>query len=65
MVEAGYAWRYKYYCGDNKTLEKYQVNAKKQKLGLWADANPVNPYEWRRRNLNVISFLLILWITSL
>ena len=52
MVEAGYAWWYEYYCGDNKTLERYQANARKKKIGLWADANPVNPYDWRKGKRN-------------
>ena len=53
MVEAGYAWWYEYYCGDYKTLEKHQDNAKKNRLGLWADANPINPYQWRKGKRNV------------
>ena len=43
MVEAGYAWWYEYYCGDNKTLERHQANARKKELGLWAGSNPINP----------------------
>ena len=43
MVKAGYAWWYEYYCGDNKTLDRYHNNAKKRKLRLWADVNPINP----------------------
>lgn len=48
MVEADYAWWYEYYCGDNKTLKRHQINAKNNKLGLWAGSNPINPYELRK-----------------
>ena len=27
-----------------------QTNAKKNKLGLWTDSHPVNPYELRKKN---------------
>ena len=50
IVEAGYAWWYEYYCGDNKELERLHNNAKNKKLGLWAGSNPINPYQWRKNN---------------
>jgi endonuclease YncB( thermonuclease family) len=52
MVKDGFAWWYEYYCSDNKVLEHHQINAKENKLGLWADPNPINPYEWRRAKRN-------------
>ena len=48
MVESGFAWWYEYYCASNGTLKEHQIDAKKNKIGLWADANPINPYEWRK-----------------
>jgi len=48
MVEDGIAWWHEYYCSGNKELESLHNNAKKNKLGLWADPNPINPYEWRK-----------------
>jgi micrococcal nuclease len=50
MVEDGFAWWYEYYCGNNKVLARLHNNAKSKKLGLWAGSNPVNPYEWRKKN---------------
>ena len=50
MVEKGFAWWYAYYCADNATLENLHNKAKKQKLGLWSDFNPINPYDWRKGN---------------
>lgn len=52
MVRDGFAWWYEYYCKDIKILERHQVNARKNKLGLYADSNAINPYEWRRANRN-------------
>ncbi len=48
LVEAGYAWWYEYYCKDNMVLKRLQEHAKKNKLGLWAGTNPINPYQWRK-----------------
>lgn len=48
MVEAGFAWWYKYYCPDNSTLESLHTKAKENKLGLWKNSKPINPYEWRK-----------------
>ncbi len=48
LVEAGYAWWYEYYCKDNMVLKRLQEHAKKNKSGFWSDANPINPYQWRK-----------------
>lgn len=45
MVENGFAWAYTYY-SDKYKLEHDQ--AKKDKNGLWADKNPIEPYKWRK-----------------
>ncbi|MCH4778782.1 thermonuclease family protein [Escherichia coli] len=42
MVQSGAAWVYERYA--------MQREAQEQKRGLWADANPVPPWEWRIRN---------------
>ena len=52
MVESVMAWWYDYYCPDNKTLEQLHNKAKTNKIGLWSDANPINPYEWRKGKRN-------------
>lgn len=48
LVEQGYAWKNKY--TDDKQLEKLQKQAKKNKAGLWRNANPTPPWEWRKAN---------------
>ena len=47
QVRRGMAWVYDRYVTD-KGLYAEQAEAKAQRRGLWADANPVPPWEWRR-----------------
>ena len=46
MVEAGYAWRYKY--SNDKTLLLLQQQAQKKKVGLWIMPNAIAPWEFRK-----------------
>ena len=46
MIKAGYAWRYKY--SRNKDYGAYEKEARKSRFGLWADENPINPWQWRK-----------------
>jgi len=48
LVRQGWAWWYRKYAPDNKTLEAAEAEARKAKRGLWADANPVPPWDWRQ-----------------
>lgn len=48
MVQAGAAWVYDQYNTD-KALPALQREAQKQKRGLWADSQPVPPWEWRHQ----------------
>jgi micrococcal nuclease len=48
LVKAGLAWHFKKY----STLKEYAVlenTARQNKTGLWADKNPVAPWDWRYR----------------
>ena len=49
MVQSGAAWVYERYNTD-KSLPALQREAQEQKRGLWADSNPVPPWEWRHEN---------------
>ncbi|HDN7368046.1 TPA: thermonuclease family protein [Salmonella enterica subsp. enterica serovar Chester] len=49
MVQSGAAWVYERYNTD-KSLPALQREAQEQKRGLWADTNPVPPWEWRIKN---------------
>ena len=49
----GMAWWYRYYAKeqppeDRGRYESAEDEARKRKLGLWADPNPTNPYDWRK-----------------
>lgn len=46
MVKSGAAWVYERYNTD-KALPAMQREAQTQKRGLWADSQPVPPWEWR------------------
>jgi endonuclease YncB( thermonuclease family) len=46
MVKEGYAWHYVRYSKDAE-LAKAEREAKEAKRGLWADAKPIPPWEFR------------------
>lgn len=48
MVQSGAAWVYERYNTDN-ALPALQREAQTQKRGLWADSQPVPPWEWRHK----------------
>jgi len=48
MVKNGMAWQYVKY-SKSAVLKKEQASAKSMKVGLWRDAYPVPPWEFRRR----------------
>ncbi|EAI3516586.1 thermonuclease family protein [Campylobacter coli] len=47
LVSQGYAWADTYY---TSAYIKEQEKAQKNKLGLWKDDNPIEPYKWRKQN---------------
>lgn len=54
QVVAGMAWWYRYYSKQQSTenrgrYESAEVEAKTSARGLWADPNPINPYDWRKK----------------
>ena len=48
LLGAGLAWVCPRYCQGCEKWEAMQETAKAQRLGLWADKNPVPPWEWRQ-----------------
>ena len=48
LLSVGLAWHYKQYSRD-PALAKLEFRARSEKLGLWADPDPVPPWEWRRQ----------------
>ena len=49
MVCDGHAWWYERYAKRATDYEQCQEDAQRNKRGLWADEDPVAPWEWRRR----------------
>ena len=49
MVRMGMAWWYRRY-DKTKELENAERYAKENKVGLWADKNPIAPWDWRKVN---------------
>lgn len=48
MVRRGMAWHFIRY-SDDETLATLEKEARKNKTGLWADPNPVAPWEYRSK----------------
>ena len=49
LVKAGLAWHYEQY-SDNKELSLIEAEARQAKRGLWADKDPMAPWDWRKQN---------------
>jgi micrococcal nuclease len=47
LVKAGLAWHFKKY-SDDATYDDMELVARQNKLGLWADGNPIPPWDWRK-----------------
>jgi endonuclease YncB( thermonuclease family) len=48
LVQAGLAWWYQRYAPNDTHLAELEREAWQAKRGLWADAHPVPPWDWRR-----------------
>lgn len=46
MVQDGVAWHYKKY-SDSRLLAAAEDQARANKVGLWKEANPIAPWDWR------------------
>ena len=46
--KAGMGWHYKRY-STSKELADFEINARKNKIGLWVDSNPIEPSAWRNK----------------
>ncbi|MDR1762687.1 MAG: thermonuclease family protein [Dysgonamonadaceae bacterium] len=47
MLKAGMAWHYKYF-DKTKKYADLEAEARKAKVGLWADDNPVAPWDFKK-----------------
>lgn len=48
QVASGMAWVYTRYADTRPDLPALQARARKNHAGLWADGNPVPPWQWRQ-----------------
>lgn len=48
LVRNGFAWWNSKYEEFDLDYERLQDSARKKKLGIWADDDPIPPWEWRR-----------------
>ncbi|UVT19005.1 MAG: thermonuclease family protein [Nitrospira sp.] len=53
LVKEGWCWWYRRYAPDYATLQALEAEARQAKKGLWVDANPVPPWEWRKKGKQV------------
>ncbi len=51
QVRRGWAWVFIRYAPKNSPLYSVEAEARAEKRGLWADPEPVPPWEWRKRGL--------------
>ncbi len=54
MLKAGYAWHFKKY-DNSPLLAQIEISARKNKLGLWAEKDPLAPWEVRRLHRSGVS----------
>ena len=50
LVKDGWCWWYRKYAPGNMVLEELEKQAREARIGLWVDASPVPPWEWRKRS---------------
>lgn len=49
IVESGFAWWYRQYAPGDSVLKKAEQTARLNRVGLWADPEPVSPWEFRKK----------------
>jgi endonuclease YncB( thermonuclease family) len=49
LVKEGWCWWYRKYAAGDVVLEELETRARASGIGLWADPQPVPPWEWRKR----------------
>jgi micrococcal nuclease len=49
IVSAGYAWWFRQHAAKDRYLADLEAEARRHRRGLWSDADPVAPWEWRRQ----------------
>ena len=55
LVEVGMAWWSSKYAPSDDALRDLETEARRERRGLWADTDPVAPWEWRRNSQHIPS----------
>lgn len=50
LVKDGWCWWYRKYAPGDAMLEGLEIEAREAQIGLWADPNPIPPWEWRKKS---------------
>jgi endonuclease YncB( thermonuclease family) len=50
MIEAGLAWHYEHHARERDDFADAEKAARREGRGLWADEDPVPPWDWRRQH---------------
>lgn len=53
MIRQGMAWHFKKYSSD-AFYAKLEIIAREKKVGLWQDAKPIAPWEWRKSKIALV-----------
>ncbi|MBE5317720.1 thermonuclease family protein [Pedobacter sp. MR2016-19] len=53
MLKLGMAWHFKKYSSD-PLYAQLEINARKNKIGLWQDSSAVAPWEWRETKHSLV-----------
>jgi endonuclease YncB( thermonuclease family) len=51
LVKQGWCWWYRKYAPGDTVLEGLERDAREGRKGLWADPQPVPPWEWRKKKI--------------
>jgi endonuclease YncB( thermonuclease family) len=49
LLKGGLCWWYRKYAPGDTVLEGLENEAREGRIGLWADTQPVLPWEWREK----------------
>jgi endonuclease YncB( thermonuclease family) len=50
LVKQGWCWWYRRHAPGDAVLEELEKAAREARKGLWADPQPVPPWEWQKRS---------------
>jgi endonuclease YncB( thermonuclease family) len=63
LVRSGLAWWYRRYAPDDTQLEGLEAEAKAARRGLWADAHPIAPWDWRKSRVTSTKTAQPFWVS--